>query len=80
MCMQVLCGETRHTSDDYGQQLLLHMLGEYTYRDMCHSNRNDGHLSSYVCTIQEFKMANVITYMKPVVSSEFDRERIESST
>ena len=80
MHIQVLCGETRHTSDDYGQQLLLHMLGEYTYRDMCHSNRNDGRLSLYVCTIWEFKLANAIMDMKPAVLSKFDRERIERST
>jgi len=67
-------------SDDYGQQLSPHMLGEYTYGDMCHSNRNNGCPSFYVCTVQEFKLANVIMDMKHVVLSEFDRERIERST
>jgi len=78
--MQILCGETRHTSDDYGQQLSLRMLREYMYGDMCHSNRNDGCPSSYICTIWEFKLANAIMDMKPAVLSKFDRERIERST
>jgi len=77
--MQVLCGETR-CADDYGQQLLLCTLREYMYGDMCHSNRKDGWTLSYVHTVWEFKLVNMIMDMKPVVLSEFDRERIERST
>jgi len=79
-CTQVLRGETRHSSDDYGQQLSLRMLGEYTYGDMCHIDRNNGCPSSYVCTTWEFKLANVIMDMKLTGLSEFNRERIERST
>jgi len=78
--MQVLCGETRLTSDDFGQQLALRMLREYMYGDMCHSNRNDGCPSSYIHTVWEFKLANGIMDMKPTVLSEFNRERIERGT
>jgi len=56
------------------------MLQEYMYRDMRHSNRNNGCPSSYICTIWEFKLVNAIMDMKPTVMSEFDRERIERST
>jgi hypothetical protein len=56
------------------------MLREYTYRDMCHSNRNDGCPSSNACTIWEFKLANTIMDMKPMVLSKFDREQRERST
>ena len=67
-------------SNDYGQQISLCTLGEFTYGDMCHSDRNDRRPSSYICTIQEFIVANAITDMKPTVLSEFNRERIERST
>jgi len=67
-------------SNDYGQQLSLCMLREYMYGDMCQSDRNDGCPSLYICTVWEFKLADAIMDMKPMILSEFNRERIEGGT
>jgi hypothetical protein len=59
---------------------MLPTLGEYTYGNMCHYDRNDACPSLYIHVIWEFKLGNMIMELKHMVLSKFDSDRKERST